>query len=501
MNTVNKNIIANYAGKLWGFVSIFLFIRLYIDILGIQAYAIISFYTVILGLLAFADSGLTATLTRELAKESTKKHKSDLLLTFEKIYGIICVAVIVGIILGSNYIASNFLQSNEYSPSQISYFVKLMGIGIGFQLFSTLYDGGLMGLQRQVLSNKIRIIWSLFRSGIVVLPLYFSPKLETYFYWQIICNVVLLFAIRHYLWKELELRSEAVFSKIILNDIWKYALGMMGIAFISAINIQIDKMVTSKLLDLKSFGLYSLATTIAQLPLLAVTPIASAVFPIFTNAVSTNRIDVKIKNFHKFSFLIAIITAPIVACVFLYAVPLVTLWTGDATIATKINLVIKVLIIGGMFLCLQIVPFYIALANGYTKINIIMGVFGLFLVIPLIFYCVKNYGMIGATIPWLIINFISFFILSIVVITKFLPNQLKKWAIEDNILPLITTTIIAGIVYFCTQNMAFKYMFIIDMCLITTLSLLINILLYNNNNKLNKLIDFSLIKSKIVKNG
>ncbi|ELV7524838.1 oligosaccharide flippase family protein [Flavobacterium psychrophilum] len=169
MNTVNKNILTNYACKFWGFVSIILFIRLYIDTLGIQAYAIISFYTVILGLLAFADSGLTATLTRELAKESTKKHKSDLLSTFEKMYFVICVVVIVGVFLCSNYIASNFLQSNGYSIIQISYFIKLIGFGIGFQLFSTLYDAGLMALQKQGLLNKIRIDENLKKDDIHVM--------------------------------------------------------------------------------------------------------------------------------------------------------------------------------------------------------------------------------------------------------------------------------------------------------------------------------------------
>ena len=69
MNKVTQNIIANYAGKLWGFISIFIFVRFYIDLLGIESYAIINFYTVILGLLAFADAGLTATLTRQLARD------------------------------------------------------------------------------------------------------------------------------------------------------------------------------------------------------------------------------------------------------------------------------------------------------------------------------------------------------------------------------------------------------------------------------------------------
>jgi O-antigen/teichoic acid export membrane protein len=357
MSTVNRNIAANYVGKLWGFVSIFLFIRFYIEILGIESYAIINFYAVILGLLAFADSGLTVTLNRELAKENAIENKANLLFTFQRIYLVISVSVMFLIYLFSDYIGYNFLKSKLYAPDEISTLVKLIGIGVSLQLFSTLYEGGLMGLQKQVLVNKINIIWSLFRSGVVIIPLLLMPSLKVYFVWQIVCNLILLLSFRTFLWRELKTESESVFSKELLSGIWKFALGMMGIAFISAINIQIDKLVTSKILDLKSFGYYSLASTISQVPLLIVSPIIVAIFPVFTKFVSANNIKDKTIYFHKFSFIIATIAASIVASFFLYTAPLVTLWTGDVVIANTIDSTVKILLIGGFFLCLQLTPY------------------------------------------------------------------------------------------------------------------------------------------------
>ncbi len=482
MTTVNKNIIANYVGKLWGFVSIFIFIRFYIDILGIESYAIINFYAVILGLIAFADAGLTATLNRELAKDIAVQEKANLLFTFERIYIGICLTIVLVIVLFSDIISNNFLKTAVFSRDQISYFIKLIGIGIGLQLFSTLYEGGLMGLQKQVLSNKIKIIWSLFRSGFVIIPLLYFPTLEIYFIWQIICNFVLLIAFKTFIVKELKTNCKPIFSKQLLSDNWKYAFGMMGIAFISAIIIQIDKLVTSKVLDLESFGHYSLATTIAQIPLLVATPIVVAVFPIFSLLVSLKDIATKAKNFSKFSFIITLITAPIVVCIFLYSVPLVNLWTGNLVIATTINYTIKILIIGGFFLCLQLMPFYIALANGHTRTNIITGIVSLIFIIPLILYSVKEYGMIGATFPWLLINFISFVIVSYYIINKFLPNQFFKWLKYDVLLPSFVTILIATLTYFLTKNFTNKYMFLFDMCFISLTAVIVNILL---NNKIN----------------
>jgi O-antigen/teichoic acid export membrane protein len=499
MNIVNKNIIANYVGKLWGFISIFIFIRFYIEILGIQSYAIINFYSVILGLIAFADAGLTATLNRELAKDISVQDKSNLVYTAEKIYLGICVFVIVLIYVLSDYIAQNFLKTDSFTRAQISYFIKLIGVGIGLQLFSTLYEGGLMGLQKQVLTNKIKIVWSLCRSGIVILPLLYVPSLEVYFIWQIFCNTILLLTFKRYISKELNTLEKPIFSKELLQNIWKYALGMMGIAFISAINIQIDKLVTSKYLDLKSFGYYSLATTIAQIPLLVSTPIIVAVFPMLSMLVSTNEYDKKKEHFHRFSFIITVITAPIAACIFLYTTPLIVLWTGNIEIANQINLTVKILIIGGFFLCLQLMPYYVGLANGHTRTNIVLGIVGLFVIIPLIIYSVKKFGMIGATFPWLLINVISFLIISIIILKKFLPNEFLKWILQDVLLPVMVTVGVAIPLYFATPYLKGKYWFIFDMGLIFIVSLYINILIYNKKNPVNKLIDFNVLKIQTLK--
>ena len=196
MNIITKNIIANYLGKLWGFVSIFIFVRFYIDLLGIEAYAIINFYTVILGLLVFADGGLTATLTRELARDIPISQKANLVHTFERLYVVVCLLIVVVIYFSADLIANNFLESKTYSTTQVAHYISLIGIGVGLQLFSTLYDGGLQGLQQQVITNKIRITWSFFKSAVVLIPLYFAPRLEIFFWWQILCNFAVLIVYR-----------------------------------------------------------------------------------------------------------------------------------------------------------------------------------------------------------------------------------------------------------------------------------------------------------------
>lgn len=492
MNKVTQNIIANYAGKLWGFISIFIFVRFYIDLLGIESYAIINFYTVILGLLAFADAGLTATLTRQLARDIEISEKSNLVYTFERIYVYICLIISVAIFLSSNYIANNFLQSKLYTPEDVSYYLRLIGVGVALQLFSTLYEGGLNGLQHQVLTNKVKIVWSLFRSGVVLIPIYFYPKLDVYFIWQILCNIVLIMFFRNTL-KFYLLNKSPSFSLNLLKANGKYALGMMGISFISAINIQIDKLVTSKYLSMEQFGYYSIASTLSQLPTMIVIPVMAAVFPLFSMYVSQNNNQLIENNFHKYSFLITVISAPITLCLFLYSIPVVELWLGKQFIAESINNVLKMLVFGSFFLCLQLTPFYLSLANGYTKINLYTGILGLIVVVPLIIYSVKNYGMIGATIPWVLINICTFLFVGFYIVNRFLSKQKIKWIVWDILIPTLVTVIVGLIIHTILFFLSSKYMFLISSMLIGLISIFLNVLIYNKHNIGNPLIDFSKI--------
>lgn len=487
MNKVTKNIIANYLGKLWGFVSIFIFVRFYIDLLGIESYAIINFYAVILGLLVFADGGLTATLTRELARDISIFEKSNLVYTLERIYIGICIAIIIVILFSADIISQNFLNSKHYPPSEIAYYIRLMGVGVAFQLFSTLYDGGLQGLQHQVLTNKIKVIWSVFRSGVVLLPLYLYPRLDIYFWWQIVCNIILILVLRNKLYNLL-LKERLFFSIQLLKDNYKYALGMMGIAFISAINIQIDKIVTSKYLSVELFGYYSIASLLAQLPIMIVTPIIIAVFPILALFVSQYDQSSIVKSFHKYSFLITVIVAPIVFCIALYSVPLVTLWTGNSDIARSVDYVVKILIIGGFFLCLQLIPFYLALANGFTKINLYTGICGLVIIIPLMIYLISHYGMIGAAIPWMIVNIGGFFFIGFYSVNKFLKGQVLYWWIWDVFFPTIISVVTGIFIEKILSNINGEYMFIGKSVFIGVLSVLFNIIIQNMKNP-----DYSII--------
>ena len=207
-------------------------------------------------------------------------------------------------------------------------------------------------------------------------------------------------------------------------------------------------------------------------------PIIVAIFPLLSQLVSQKDIGSIVTTFHKYSFFITMITAPIAICIGLYSVPLVTLWTGKPEIAQSVEYVVRMLVIGGFFLCMQFTAFYLALANGYTKINLYTGIVGLIIVVPLIIYSIKNYGMIGATFPWVLINIATFFCVGIYIVHKFLPMQLRNWLVWDVLIPIIVTLTVVSIVEVLFNSIDSYYLFILKSIIIGITSFVLNLFLY-----------------------
>jgi peptidoglycan biosynthesis protein MviN/MurJ (putative lipid II flippase) len=148
------------------------------------------------------------------------------------------------------------------------------------------------------------------------------------------------------------------------------------------------------------------------------------------------------------------------------------------------------MVIGGFFVCLQLVPYYIAISRGHTKTNIYIGIIVILLEIPLMFFCINKFGLIGASIPWLIMNLISFISMSLIIIRKFVGSEYLSWLIYDILIPIAITILLSYLIYIIPNFSEYKYFFILKAFGIFSLSLIVNIIIYNRNNPENLIIDF-----------
>lgn len=441
--SIRRNVIANFIGRAWGIVSVYLFIPLYLKFLGIEAYGLIGFYSTLLGVLAFADIGLTSTLNREMARLSVRENKAiemgDLLRTYEFIYIIISITLAITIWFCAPFIAERWLRAGTLPTNEITSAIRLMGIAIALQLPSGLYNGGLLGLQKQVLTNSLQISWGVLRGVGAVLVLWlFSPTIFAFTFWQLFSNALYCFAVRFALWRNLTPRPPGPqFNWSVLRNTWRYSAGMAGMSLIGILLTQTDKVVVSKMLTLEMFGYYILATVLASVPLMLASPISIAVFPRLTGLVEIgDRENIK-RFYHRSCSLVTIAVLPGSLTLAAYAGYFIYAWTGSTIVAQQAGIVAALLLGGQILQTITLMPYYLALAHGNVRFTLQIGISMVVLITPLLIYLIMKYGVVGAGMSWLIMNICTVPPYMYLLHRRLLPGEFSKWCLRDVGLPLL----------------------------------------------------------------
>lgn len=440
---IRQNIIANFIGRAWGVISVYLFIPLYLKFLGIEAFGLVGFYSILLSILMFADMGFSATLKREMARLSVRKDSAkemkDVLRTYESAYAIISILLSILIWFLAPLIAEYWLHSKTLQVYEITAAIRLMGISVALQLPSGLYIGGLMGLQKQLLTNSLQIACSVFRGvGTVFVLWLYSPTIFAFALWQLISNAVYCFAVRWSLWRVLSYSTiQPRITWKVFQNTWHYAAGMVGMAAISTILTQTDKLVVSKVLSLEMLGYYTLAGTLASAPLMLASPIANAVFPRLTGLVAIEDRNGLTRLYHRSCELVAIAIIPAGLTLAMFSHNFIFAWTGSAIIAHRAGMVASLLLGGQLMQALMVVPYYLALAHGYIRLNLQIGIASVVLIIPLLIFLIMKFGIVGAGISWLVMNLCTLLPYMYFLHRRFLHGELQRWWLRDVGRPLL----------------------------------------------------------------
>lgn len=415
--TLRRNIIANYLGRVYSIAAIYLLVPLYVHILGIDAYAVIAAYTVLLTLASLADIGLSATFSREAARCSNEKKLLDLLATIERILILTVGFIAIIIFIGAEFIVMQWLDyEGEIDRNSIIWSFRLMALMIVPHICVTLYSAGLLGLQKQVKANIIQSLFVTVRSGLVILPILWQPELPFFFVWQLVATLVFALLTRIVLVREIGYSGWQMgrFDTNALKEKLIFAGGMMWIAIVSSLNTQIDKILVSKMFSLTEFGYYSLASMLSLVPVAFATPIAVAFYPFVTKHVANRNKVQEVLGYEIYGQWIAFMGALGALGIAFFAPHLLEIWLQDSNLPPVFAEITALLAIGSLFLCLGIPSFYLSLAHGESWLIAKLVTITLLASIPLMIVCVQKYGLLGITFPWIILNFANLLLMIII---------------------------------------------------------------------------------------
>lgn len=423
---INQNILANYGSRLWTGVSAFIFVPLYLRILGPEAFGLVTFSTSLLGIVFVLDMGMSNTFAREMARQTDRARLADLLRSLEWLYLAIILIVIVLALTGGGLIADHWLNASHLQPGEVRWSVSLMMISAVFQVMLALYIGGMLGSNRHVAAASYQIGFSIVRSGVVLIPLLFIPSVKFLFVWQLMTSLGILLLARRTVWKWISPAEHPRFSMPALHMVKGFAGGMLGISLISAINAQSDKLVVSKAFTLDVFGLYSVASLVGQIPSMLALPMAVTILPRMTADIAHGNGAGLYDNYMRYSFFISLVAFCTAAGIVAAAQPLLFVLKGSAPQADMV-IVTQLLALGGALLALQYMPYHLAIASGHTRTNLAFGMVSAVVLPILMFVGASKFGLLGAAVPWVCMNALAVIYLALRITPRFLGPHLAEW--------------------------------------------------------------------------
>ena len=451
MAKIKHNIAANFAGGVWQALMGLLFVPLYIKFMGMEAFGLIGVFATLQPILNLMDMGISVTLNREMARLSalpgSEQEMRDLSRSLEVIYWLIAVLMAVVLISLSSLIANRWVNPGQLSAHTVERAIMIMGLVVAFQWPAGLYTGGLMGLQKQVLLNTINAVVSTFKGAGAVLALWLiAPTVKVFFLWQLAVSVVNAAALAWFFWRSLPAGDGARFRTEMLSRIWKFAAGMSGIAVLTTILNQTDKIVLSKVLSLEAFGYYMLAWAVAMSLYRLVSPVFSAVSPKFTQLAAAHDLEGLKLIYHKSSQLVAILTLPAAFVLAFFSYDVLLLWTHSAGTAKNASLLLSLLIAGAGVNSLLYIPYALQLAYGWVKLGIYVNSAALVVILPLILAGVKYYGAAGGAAALLFLAAGNLVFSLQLMHRRLLPTEKWRWYLQDILVPLLAALASVGTV-------------------------------------------------------
>ena len=441
MSLLRANVVSNLVASGWSALLNLACVPVYVHLLGMESYGLIGMFAALQAALGLLDLGISPALSRELARYSAEAAESrnarDLARTVEVLYWVTGALIGIAVASAAGLIATRWVHASALPVVTVVRAIVLMGLVAAAQWPITLYMSGLQGLQRQVLLSILTAVLATFRyGGAALVVAYASPTITAFFLWQMAVSLCGSAILGVAFWRCMPTdRSRPRVRWALLRTVRRFAAGVTGIAILSLLLTQADKVILSKVLTLADFGYYSLAVLISQSLVLFSGPVVRAVFPRFSQLVVVRDEPALRSLYHRAAQTVALGAIPAGLLLVLFSTEVLTLWTRSVSTAAQAHLSVSLLVLGSIFLALQTVPYFLALAHGYTQLNIRMGLATVCITIPLLVLAARRYGGPGAAAVWLLVNGGTTPIYLYFVHRRFLGGELRTWWTHDVLLP------------------------------------------------------------------
>jgi O-antigen/teichoic acid export membrane protein len=447
--SMRRNLLAGFANSIWSALIGLAVVPLYLKYLGIEAYGLVGFFATMQGILQLFDMGLAPTINREVARQSAMgslKEAGRLLHTLAIVYWCVAVIIAMSIVSLAPIIARYWLHPKNISQQTVEHAVMLMGLIVACHWPIALYQGALLGAQRLTISSGINVAMSTLSSlGAVAMLAFVSPRIEVLFLWQAGVGLIYTVTLRVVAWRVVGKTKCVQFDFDELKRIWSFSVGMCGITVTALLFTNLDKIILSKMLDLREFGYYMLATNVVASLYFLIMPIYNVMYPRLS-ALVANEDTGKLKELYSLSTrLLSTLLFPLAMLLVVCSEGLLRVWTGNPVLAQSVAPVVSLLAVGTALHGVMFLPYALQLAYGMTRLPLMINLILVIIMVPLIVFFAIEYGALGGAMAWLVLHVLYVMLGTMLTHRYLLKGMAIRWLFQDVGIPLYLS-LLAGLI-------------------------------------------------------
>lgn len=391
--TIIKNSVLNVLGYLLpGIISIPV-LGYTARVLGVEQFGYFSIILSVVGYASIFDIGITRSIIREVA--IYRENNTELLkIISTSLITVLCLGILASMLV--SIFSSSITSSLKVNPAFFHNFVTgiiISSICIPLFLITQVWISVLEGKEQFLQLNIYKTISG---TATVLLPAFFLFCKTSFISAIIGLLASRIFALLLILFYTKEYKIQIKFYTDVFKRLINFG-GWIAISnIISPIMSYFDRFILSNRLGSSLVGYYTAPSeAVAKISILP-NAVARTIFPILSNQ-RTEKSNVKKTAY----FIILLCLLPISGFFAYFAYDILSIWLG-VEYAEKSTVIFQVLIFGLLVNSLAQVPFSSIQAKGKSNVTAYIHLIELIPYLMLLFYMIKNYGLVGAAWAWTI---------------------------------------------------------------------------------------------------
>ena len=420
----------------------------YLRFLGMEAYGLIGFYAMLQSTFQVFDLGLAPTVSREIAHGAETGHQrrsASLLRTLGIIYTGVAIVIAALVALAAPWIGAHWLQIRGLQESSVVKAIALMGLNLACRWPISLYHGALVGAHRLARSATTSMTVNVIGAITTIAVLAWGVRsVQAFFLTQAVFGLVQVLVLRAFALRAVGER-DAPYHFGDLRRVWNFSSWMSGIAITSLMFTQLDKILLSRLIDLETFGRYTLAALLVSGLQVLIGPTFNVIYPKFTTLHARGDESGLARFYSDASRMYAAAVFSLALALALHVQAIVTLWIGRVDVADRVAPLVALLAIGSALNGIMYFPYTLQLATGHPRIPFVINMALLTLAVPTIVWLATSHGAAGGALAWALLGVVYVFVGTVVTERKVAGFSGIGWLVRDIAVPLLLAVVPAAL--------------------------------------------------------